>query len=98
GFSTGFTDAPTGTPLSNVQMNLGDSNGYFDTGIDQSTVFCDYGVEIAWGQSVTWFWNEAGSPRKQIREVRAGGGVTVPTSADGETLFIQLAVVNGLDG
>jgi hypothetical protein len=98
-FSTGFIDGPaSGTPLSNLQFTVGNANAYFDTKADLSTAFYDYGIEIAWGDGVTWFWNAIGGSRQQAAEIKAGAGVSIPTSGDGETLFLALSVINGKDG
>jgi hypothetical protein len=95
-FATGFKDAPSGNPLSNIQTTVGNANGYFDTAIDLSTTYSDYGVEITWGASVVWFWSSVGTPAREVRRVQAAG--SVPTSPDRQTLFIALSVVNGQDG
>jgi hypothetical protein len=91
---TGFSDVSQGTPLQNFQSAVADSSAYYDTGMDLSTAWTDYGIEIVWGQSVTWFWNTIGGSRQQVRQVQAG----IPTSGEGETLVIKLAVVNGQSG
>ena len=93
--STGFRDIVEGTPLTNIESDVGGSTAYYDTRTDLSAAFTDYGVEIVWGQSVTWYWNTIGGQRQQARRAASGdAGVAIPTSAEGETLFIQLDVVN----
>jgi hypothetical protein len=97
-FSTGFKGFASGGLLTNIETNISGSGDVYDVGLDLSKAFTDYGVEIVWGRSVTWYWNAIGGPRRLVRQVLSGSGdagVAIPTSADGETLFIKLEVVNG---
>jgi len=97
--ATGFTDATPGSPLENFETGVSNSKAYCNTGnTDLSQAFVDYGVEVVWGQSATWFWSPVGGPRQQCETETVDAGVAVPSSSDGETLIIQLNVVNGLDG
>ena len=88
--ATGFADIPQGGPLTNFQVGVASDQAYYDTATDLSAEFTDYGVEIVWGQSVTWYWNRIGTPREQRHQIQSG----IPTSGDGETLFVSLNVVN----
>jgi hypothetical protein len=97
-FSSGFTDDPSkAAPLSNFQLNVGNKTAYVDPQTDLSTAPSDFGVEIVWGQSVTWFWNAVGSPAKKVHQ-ETSPSASIPPSAAGETLILALSVVNGNGG
>jgi hypothetical protein len=98
--STGFTN-PEGPPLETVQAGVqagaASSYVYYDTRTNLSTDYVDYGVEIVWGQSMTWFWNAIGAQPQKLHQVQSAsgdGGIAIPTSGEGQTLFIELDVVN----
>ncbi len=90
--STGFADVTSGTPLGNIDLAVGNANAYYDTNTDLSGSFNEFGVEIVWGTSVTWFWKGT-----MVRTVSAASA-SIPASGENETLFIALSVINGRDG
>lgn len=95
--STGFIDGTQGTPLENVDTKVDGSEDVFFTGTDLSAEYTDYGVEIVWGQSITWSWGPADGARQQIHQANTGSAM-IPDPSVNLRLRIELNVINGLEG
>lgn len=91
-FGTGFL-ATEGMPAENFNTGvMGANDATFYTGADLSTGPSDFGMELVWGQSVTWTWNPVGAEPRQVRQVTGAAGI--PNVGEAEAIWIVLRVVD----
>lgn len=91
-FGTGFIGVAQGTPVENINTGLSGSDMTFYTGTDLSKEYSDVGMELVWGQSVTWTWNPVGGEPRQIHEIIGASGI--PNVGDEKAVWIALRVLN----